>query len=390
MRNRLLILAFSIACLIAIVILVRQSNPRQSDSRHPYATTENGHHLAAGSHHSLYIDAEGRLWVWGDSKFRNRESAIPVKVTDSALTVSAGDTSSTSFYIAMDGTLFGWGESRFGQMGIFSEAPVIEPRRIMSDIKTVDAGHDTPYAIDSHSSLWTWGMNNPSRGTGEPGTELEGNLSVPEKVMELVKLVSSSATHTLVQREDRSLWVWGDNHTGALATGSTRNQKHPYKADLSPLQGRFLVKLAARNNASFAVAQDGTLWTWGSSNATLPGHPTQQLPSKTLPVQVEFVDNVADIALGDESILILKRDGTVWAYGIGPVTGTTSQKWTSPVQLLTDVVEIAAGPHHALALKKDGTLWSWGDNDAGQLGNGTRHLSLKPVQVHFHQGRSTT
>lgn len=164
------------------------------------------------------------------------------------MTVSAGDTSATSFYIAIDGTLFGWGDSSHGQMGIISVAPIIEPMPIMTDIKTVDAGHDTPFAIDSHSSLWTWGMNNPSRGNREPGEELEGTLIDPEKVMDLVKLVSSSATHTLAQREDRSLWVWGENNSGELATGSTEKQTHPYKADLSPLEGRFIVKLATRNN----------------------------------------------------------------------------------------------------------------------------------------------
>ena len=114
------------------------------------------------------------------------------------MTVSAGDTSATSFYIAIDGTLFGWGDTRHGQMGILSESPIIEPMPIMTDIKTVDAGHDTPYAIDSHSSLWTWGMNNPSRTSGDPGKEMDGALIDPEKVMDLVKLVSSSATHTPV------------------------------------------------------------------------------------------------------------------------------------------------------------------------------------------------
>ena len=227
MRNRLLTITFTIACLIAIVVLVRQANIRPSGTRHHFATAENGHHLAAGAHHSLYIDSEGRLWAWGDAKFKNRETAIPVKVADSVMTVSAGDTSATSFYIAIDGTLFGWGDTRHGQMGILSESPIIEPMPIMTDIKTVDAGHDTPYAIDSHSSLWTWGMNNPSRTSGDPGKEMDGTLIDPEKVMDLVKLVSSSATHTLAQREDRSLWVWGENTSGALATGSNTKTNPP-------------------------------------------------------------------------------------------------------------------------------------------------------------------
>ena len=100
MRNRLLTITFTIACLIAIVVLVRQANIRPSGTRHHFATPENGHHLAAGAHHSLYIDSVGQLWAWGDAKFKNRETAIPVKVADSVMTVSAGDTSATSFSVS--------------------------------------------------------------------------------------------------------------------------------------------------------------------------------------------------------------------------------------------------------------------------------------------------
>ena len=65
------------------------------------------------------------------------------------------------------------------------------------------------------------------------------------------------------------------------------------------------------------------------------------------------------------------------------MTKTVDGNWTKPVHLMDDVVEIATGPRHALALKKDGTVWSWGENDAGQLGDGTTCNRLTPVQVRF-------
>ena len=49
---------------------------------------------------------------------------------------------------------------------------------------------------------------------------------------------------------------------------------------------------------------------------------------------------------------------------------------------------IAAGSIHSLALKNDGTVWSWGDNDEGQLGNGTITFSDVPVQVKDLTGAS--
>jgi len=48
---------------------------------------------------------------------------------------------------------------------------------------------------------------------------------------------------------------------------------------------------------------------------------------------------------------------------------------------LTDVIAVAAGLHFAAALKSDGTIWCWGDNEFGQLGDGTTFNSSYPVQI---------
>src|SRR6266540_6584120 len=42
---------------------------------------------------------------------------------------------------------------------------------------------------------------------------------------------------------------------------------------------------------------------------------------------------------------------------------------------------IAAGQLHTLLVKPDGTVWAWGFNDNGQLGDGTTMDSLHPVAV---------
>ncbi|MEI6217271.1 MAG: hypothetical protein WCP86_00065 [bacterium] len=44
-------------------------------------------------------------------------------------------------------------------------------------------------------------------------------------------------------------------------------------------------------------------------------------------------------------------------------------------------VRVSAGLDFGLVCLSDGTVWSWGDNDFGQLGNGTRIYSKQPVQV---------
>jgi alpha-tubulin suppressor-like RCC1 family protein len=42
---------------------------------------------------------------------------------------------------------------------------------------------------------------------------------------------------------------------------------------------------------------------------------------------------------------------------------------------------VSGGVFHSMAIKQDGTLWGWGDNEYGQLGDGTQTYKLVPTQV---------
>ena len=48
---------------------------------------------------------------------------------------------------------------------------------------------------------------------------------------------------------------------------------------------------------------------------------------------------------------------------------------------MSHVVQIGTGRLHTLAIESNGTIWAWGDNDFGQLGDGTRVNRLGPVRV---------
>ena len=69
--------------------------------------------------------------------------------------------------------------------------------------------------------------------------------------------------------------------------------------------------------------------------------------------------------------MALRRDGTVWAWGnnlYGQLGDGTTTNCSTPVQVqgLTDVVAIAGGWFgHTLALRRDGTVWAWGLNYQG-------------------------
>ena len=92
----------------------------------------------------------------------------------------------------------------------------------------------------------------------------------------------------------------------------------------------------------------------------------------------------ATLAAGSSFTLRIRPDGTLWALGNndhGQLGDGTTTARSSPVQIGTGYAAVAAGYAHAVAVKADGTLWAWGLNGNGQLGDGTTSPQPSPVQI---------
>jgi alpha-tubulin suppressor-like RCC1 family protein len=60
---------------------------------------------------------------------------------------------------------------------------------------------------------------------------------------------------------------------------------------------------------------------------------------------------------------------------------TTTEKEAVAVKIISEATTVAGGELHGLALLKDGKVMAWGDNVDGQLGNGTTTTEKEPVEV---------
>ncbi len=129
------------------------------------------------------------------------------------------------------------------------------------------------------------------------------------------------------------IWAWGRSDSGQLA--------------VQPWMTNNIVAVAAGEEYSLALRNDGTVKAWGANTYGQTNVPAG-------------LSNVVTISAGFEHNLALKNDGTVVAWG-----DNSYGKATVPSGLV-NVIGVSAGRNYSLALKSDGTVVAWGANFYGE------------------------
>jgi alpha-tubulin suppressor-like RCC1 family protein len=175
--------------------------------------------------------------------------------------------------------------------------------------------------------------------------------------------------------------AWGENYQAQLDAG----YKSTYEEDPVPvLELSGITALAAGNGFSLALLENGTVRAWGGNtwgqlgDGTHSGTWGQRLGT----VAVQGLTGVKAIAAADAHPLALLENGTVEAWGndnygqLGDGSSGTenrtadNQTLAKAVPGLSHVIAIAAGGGSDYALLANHTLLAWGLNNAGQLGIG--------------------
>lgn len=196
-------------------------------------------------------------------------------------------------------------------------------------------------------------------------------------------------SRTFFIKEDGSLWGCGDNYHSVL--GNNRSEQETQYEPIKIMDN--VVSVSAGGNFAVAIKSDGSLWGWGDNgtgqlgigkaangnggagNMTDPQANYNNYQS----VPIKIMDNVASVSTGYYHTLVLKTDGSVWAFGdngqgqIGKgfpkEYGSDTDQYT-PIKIMSNAVSVCAGDWTSMAITSNKELWAWGSNSSGQLGNG--------------------
>lgn len=197
-----------------------------------------------------------------------------------------------------------------------------------------------------------------------------------------------------------TLWAWGGsngNGHGQMGLGNDRELGFLAGYDSSGGAWHFSAqqvgsgyrRIACSNTRTAAIGLDGTLWLWGKTLADArPLHGTDT-STKPTPSDVyrprKAGSGYVSVALGEEHVLAIRADGSLWAWGqnnYGQLGDGSDQFQAQPVKVGDGFSQVAAGHFHSAGIRKDGSLWLWGGNQRGQIGIGsTAALRSPPVQV---------
>ena len=185
--------------------------------------------------------------------------------------------------------------------------------------------------------------------------------------------------------EDGVLWGSGHNEYAQIGLGYADEEFHEEKSKIAEhvvhvdySQKDFVVYLTEEGKL-YGLGNDSTYMLLQHTEMPVEdlAYPTKRyVTSPAL-----LLEDVSYARCGRDDVVALKKDGTVWTWGMIWNYQSTGYCITMPQQILTDVKMITGGWFNHAALKKDGTLWTWGYNFSGNCGTDKAAMIETPVQV---------
>jgi alpha-tubulin suppressor-like RCC1 family protein len=334
-------------------------------------------------------------------------------------TTSGGDSTFTktaagnnhSLFLRDDGKVFACGYNLYGQLGDGTSGT---DRLTPIAISTTNIGTSLPIIeistgnlhslfLRSDGKVFACGYNNAGQlGVGYQGT----NISTPTAILTTnigtsfpITAISAGKDHSLFLRSDGKVYACGYNLYGQLGNGTDADQNTPIAISTTNIGTSLpITAIAAGWSHSLFLRSDGKVFACGRNNFGQLGDGTvgtnRLTPIAILTTNIGTSLPITAISAGIEHSLFLRSDGKVFACGRNSEgqlgDGTSGTDRLTPIAILTTnigtslpIIAIATSfSNNSLFLRNDGKVFACGNNNAGQLGDGTVGTNrLTPIAI---------
>jgi alpha-tubulin suppressor-like RCC1 family protein len=265
--------------------------------------------------------------------------------------------------------LISWGENAQAQAGIGNYVLVVPPVAPgLPDLIAVDGGRHHLTGIRGNGDVHTWG----SQQFGELGNNgAAPAVTTPTRINGISDAVAVAAGSyfTLVVCGDGSVRGFGQNIRGQLGDLTYTDRPGPVMTQIPGC----VVDIAAGWYFSLLLTGDGQVYACGDNDKGQLGNGAQGSFTAT-PTPIAGLDDCIAVAAAGQTSYALKSDGSVWAWGqnnTGQLGNGTTALSTVPVHVgsTSNMRSIAAGLNNGYAIEDNGTAWAWGAVSAGQIGD---------------------
>lgn len=263
--------------------------------------------------------------------------------------------------ITESGDLYTFGENNTGQLGIGSTDSNWDywntdnsiPVKILSNVKMIDFGSGSGFALTESGDLYSWGANN----SGQLGDGTTTYRNRPQKIMSSVKSLSYNNEHVLAIKNNGDLYAWGDNYYGQLSSNAPYTGNN-YIATPTKIMTN-VISAAAGQHHSAAVLSNGDLYTWGFNNNGECGTGKREFSHST---PVKILSNVKSVSAEEITAAVL-NNGDLYICGFndyGHVGNGTNEDVLIPQKIMSNISSVSAGGTKVGAVTTSGQLYTWG------------------------------
>lgn len=293
--------------------------------------------------------ADGTVWCFGQNAYGELGPGIPLNTfqwTPQQLTavsnvrqLVAGDSHVCAVTYA--DTASCWGKNDKGQLGNGNTTNTTTPVALGGPVRSMAAGLNSTYMVRGDGTIAAWGANTYGQLGDGTTTDRLSPTTIPGESP--TQSVTAGRWHACSQRVDGSVRCWGSNQSGQLGNGTTTNSPTPVLVTgFSPPPKQ----VVAGSDHTCAINDAGYPYCWGNNGDGILAD--QSVANRTSPARVGgSVNGIVGGAIHDIQFTSL---------GAGPLA------W------------------HECGITVDSDLWCWGENNNGQLGDGTTLNPFVPIK----------